>query len=197
MRLLRKDEDAAGRKRLLAAVDDMRSAGVLMDVREDTSRYSARIVEAYVRHRPFPAALVEFIVDAGCVGRASRVLDLAGGPRDLALGVARTSEAVGMMDLSRSFVSAARARAKRLGLNLEGLHDACNRLVYLDAAFDVITISQALHWRDTCWRVAAFVTCCSPAAVSSWCRRHSRSPTHTVLSLEHGDADDAVSRARF
>ena len=36
----------------------------------------------------------------------------------------------------------------RLGLKLTTLHESCNRLAWLDGEYDVITVSQALHWLD-------------------------------------------------
>jgi ubiquinone/menaquinone biosynthesis C-methylase UbiE len=132
----------------MAAVRDMREAGVLVSTREDTSRYDARIVQAYVTHRPFPRELSDQIIRDGAIGPASRVLDLAGGPGDLALALARASGDVTLMELSKGFVSAARRRAKEAALNLTVVHESCNRLVFNDDAYDVITVSQALHWLD-------------------------------------------------
>jgi ubiquinone/menaquinone biosynthesis C-methylase UbiE len=148
LRLTRPADPAAERKRLLKAVADMRSAGVLVDTRDDTSRYDARIVEAYVAHRPFPRELSDLIIREGAIGPASRVLDLAGGPGDLALALAQASNDVSLMELSRGFLGAARARARQLGLNLTPLHESCNRLVFQNDEYDAITVSQALHWLD-------------------------------------------------
>jgi ubiquinone/menaquinone biosynthesis C-methylase UbiE len=135
-------------KRVARAIRGMQEAGVLMRSSDDSSRYDAKIVADYVAHRPFPAALAAHIVKQGAIGRASRVLDLAGGPGDLALALARQSDHVSMMELSRGFVAAARRRAQALGVSLQGIHDSCNRLVFRDDVFDVVTVSQALHWLD-------------------------------------------------
>lgn len=148
LRLSRAPRNAAGRKRLSAAIEDMRSAGVLIDTRDDTSRYTSAIVEAYVTHRPFPRELSELIIRSAPVSTGTRVLDLAGGPGDLALALAHASDHVSLMDLSRGFVTAAAKRARQLGRKLTPLHDSCNRLLYRDEEYDVVTISQALHWLD-------------------------------------------------
>jgi SAM-dependent methyltransferase len=121
---------------------------VLVDTRDDTSRYDAAIAPAYIAHRPFPPELVAGIVREAGIGPKSRVLDLAGGPGDLALQLARVSNDVTLMDLSRGFLQSAKARAKALGLTLETLHESCNRLVHSNDAVDLITVSQALHWLD-------------------------------------------------
>ena len=138
----------ARRKTLASAIKDMREAGVLISAGDDLSRYDSRIAKDYVTYRPFPRAVAEAIVAAAPIKRHSRVLDLAGGPGSLALLLAEASDDVSLMELSRGFVAAARSRAKTLGRNLTTLHDSCNRLVFQDSAYDVITVSQALHWLD-------------------------------------------------
>lgn len=138
----------AERKRVARAIEDMRKAGVLVDPRDDTSRYDARIVDDYVTHRPFPRELAGLIIKSAPVEAHSRVLDLAGGPGDLALALAQASREVSLMELSRGFLAAAGKRARTLGVNLTPVHDSCNRLMFRDEHYDVITVSQALHWLD-------------------------------------------------
>jgi 2-polyprenyl-3-methyl-5-hydroxy-6-metoxy-1,4-benzoquinol methylase len=135
-------------RRLMRAIDDMRKAGVLMASTEDTSRYDRGIVEDYLAHRPFPEALTEHLVRAGGIGRTTRVLDLAGGPGDLALQLAAVSDGVAMMDLSRGFVAAAADRAQARGRKLQTLHDSANRLAQRSETWDAIVVAQALHWLD-------------------------------------------------
>jgi SAM-dependent methyltransferase len=139
---------AAERRRVAKAVADMLAAGVLMRADDDTSRYSQHIVRDYVAHRPFPQPVADALVRAAGIVPATRVLDLAGGPGDLALALARHSHHVSLMDLSRGFLAAARQRARAQGLVLQTLHDSCNRLPQRDDVFDVVTVSQALHWLD-------------------------------------------------
>lgn len=143
-----KQQAGAERARVARAVAGMLRAGVLMRADGDTSRYSARIVHDYVAHRPFPAPVVNALVQAAGIGSGTRVLDLAGGPGDLALALARHTQQVTLMELSRGFLAAARARARQKGLALQTVHDSCNRLPWRDDHFDVITVSQALHWLD-------------------------------------------------
>lgn len=136
------------RRRIAQAVAGMLRAGVLMRSGDDTSRYSRRIVRDYVAHRPFPSPVARALVELASVGADTRVLDLAGGPGDLALALAQHSRQVTLMELSRGFLAAARRRARQQGLSLQTVHDSCNRLPLRDDAFDVITVSQALHWLD-------------------------------------------------
>jgi 2-polyprenyl-3-methyl-5-hydroxy-6-metoxy-1,4-benzoquinol methylase len=147
-RLTASEPQDAERNRLLKAMADMRQAGVLIGTRDDVSRYDARMAQDYLRHRPFPADLVRLLVQEAGIGLQTRALDLAGGPGSLALQLAQVSRGVALMDLSRGFVQAARATAAERGLPLEAIHESANRLVYSDAEYDVVTLSQAIHWLD-------------------------------------------------
>ena len=138
----------AERRRLLLALQGLQHAGVLVDPRADTSRYDRAIVQAYLQHRPFPPEICAQIVQRAAIGPASRVLDLAGGPGDLALQLAAHSSQVTLMDWSRGFLQSARQRAKAQGRPLQTVHESCNRLVHDDGSYDVLTVCQALHWLD-------------------------------------------------
>lgn len=147
-RLTRASRTSAERRRLGQAIDQMRAAGVLIATRDDTSRYTTRIVSDYIRHRPFPGAIADLIVEAAPVHAQTRVIDVAGGPGDLALALAAHTPHVTMVELSRAFAQVARRRARLLQRPLVVEHDSANRLAHRDDAVDVITCSQALHWLD-------------------------------------------------
>ncbi len=147
-RLTRTRSNGAARAKLVTAIGDMRRAGVLVSTLDDPSRYTARMVDDYVTHRPFPSGLTAHLVARGGIGPDSRVLDLAGGPGDLALALAQVSNHVSLMDLSRGFLQAAARRARDRGVSLTTIHESCNRLPHRDDFYDVITLSQALHWLD-------------------------------------------------
>lgn len=134
--------------KLRRAIDALRAGGVVIGTHDDTSRYTDRIVRDYAMQRPFPARIAECIVAAGPVRESTDVLDLAGGPGDLALALAAHSRRVATMDLSKAFARAAAHRARARGLPLTAINDSCNRLVHRDDEYDVVTISQALHWLD-------------------------------------------------
>ena len=123
-------------------------AEVLIRARDDTSRYNAHMARDYLIHRPFPREIADFLIETAPLGERSRVLDLAGGPGSLALALARVSRNVSLMELSRGFLAAAKREAKRVNLQLETIHDSCNRFVHRDGLYDAITVSQALHWLD-------------------------------------------------
>jgi SAM-dependent methyltransferase len=139
---------SASRTRALADLRGMVEAGVLVPQDGTASRYDEGIVEPYLTHRPFPAEICEDIVAAAGLSPGSRVLDLAGGPGDLALQLARRGAQVTLMDWSGAFLASARRRARAEGLALDTLHESCNRLVRDDGRYRVVTVSQALHWLD-------------------------------------------------
>lgn len=147
-RLTALPESAAQTEQIRTIIGDMHQAGVLFDRDQDLSRYTAAIVDDYVTHRQFPAELSAYIIRSAPVTRSSRVIDLAGGPGDLAIALAQAADDVTLMDLSSAFLQAAAQRAAKAGVSLTTVQDSCNRLVYRDDEFDAMTVSQALHWLD-------------------------------------------------
>ena len=148
LRLSGKADTSAERRRVDRIVREMRAAGVLLAPGDDSSRYSSAIVADYTAHRPFPAPIAEQLIEQVPVRRDTAVLDLAGGPGDLALALARASDRVALMELSQGFLRAATRRAQAAGLPITPLHDSANRLPQQAGGYDLITVSQALHWLD-------------------------------------------------
>ena len=144
--LSRRSEAAV--RNLRRAIADMTGAGVLVTAGDEVSRYDAGMVAAYLAHRPFPTEIAARIIQDGSIGWTTPVLDLAGGPGDLAVQLAGASREVSLMDLSVGFLAAARKRARQHRRVLTTVHDSCNRLLQRDDCYDVITVSQALHWLD-------------------------------------------------
>jgi SAM-dependent methyltransferase len=136
------------RRRLEAAISKMRSAGILVAPSDDTSRYDASLVDDYLKYRPIPAAVAAHIVREGRIRKGRRVLDLAGGPGELAVTMAEAGGDVTLMEISRGFLRSARARAKAARVGLELVNDSANRLLYREERYDVVTVSRALHWLD-------------------------------------------------
>jgi 2-polyprenyl-3-methyl-5-hydroxy-6-metoxy-1,4-benzoquinol methylase len=141
-------EPAATREELAETIVDMREAEVLITPEAELSRYGREMARDYLDHRPFPPAIAGRIADLGGIGPETRVLDLAAGPGSLALELAKRTPHVAMMELSRGFVEAAQEEAVRRGVQLETIHESCNRLAQVDGSFNVMTISQAIHWLD-------------------------------------------------
>lgn len=139
---------AAERRRIERAIADMMVAGVLHEPAAELSRYGKAMARDYLDHRPFPAAIVERIATRCGLAQQSRVLDLASGPGSLALALAERTPHVTIMELSRGFVATASDEARSRGLELEAINESCNRLPWHDGSYDLITVSQALHWLD-------------------------------------------------
>ncbi len=148
MRLSAPADTAGEQRRIVKAIAGMREAGVLIEPQAELSRYGRDMAQDYLKHRPFPPEIAQRIAELGKAGAASRMLDLAAGPGSLALELARHSPHVSMMELSRGFVAAAKAEARSRGVALATINESCNRLVQMDESFDLITISQAIHWLD-------------------------------------------------
>ena len=138
----------AARQQIAGTLRDMHAAGVLIDPAAELSRYDRAMARDYLDHRAFPRAIAELIAREAGIDRETPVLDLAAGPGNLALELARCSDRVTMMELSRGFVTAARDEAATRGLKLDTINENCNRLVQHDRRYRAITISQALHWLD-------------------------------------------------
>lgn len=139
---------AAERRRIERAIADMTAAGVLQAPAAELSRYGKAMARDYLDHRPFPTEIVERIAHQCGVSQQSRVLDLASGPGTLALALAERTPHVSIMELSRGFVAAASEEARSRGLTLEAINENCNRLPRHDGSYDLVTVSQALHWLD-------------------------------------------------
>jgi ubiquinone/menaquinone biosynthesis C-methylase UbiE len=139
---------AGARTRAMADLRGMVEAGVLVPRDGSASRYDEAIVEPYLTHRPFPTEICDDMAQRSGLQSGRRVLDLAGGPGDLALQLARRGAKVTLMDWSGAFLASARRRARAEGVALDTLHESCNRLVRDDARYGVVTVSQALHWLD-------------------------------------------------
>lgn len=138
----------SARARIARTIAAMCDTGLLIAPEAELSRYGRAMARAYLEHRPFPPTIARHIAERSRIDTHSRVLDLAAGPGSLALELATRTPHVTMMELSRGFVGAARAEAKRRGVPLATIHESCNRLVQVDDSFDVMTISQAIHWLD-------------------------------------------------
>ena len=147
-RIANRQHSSIVERELRKTIAQMQEAGVLVDHREDVSRYSRRMVPDYLIFRPFPPEIAQQVIASAPIGPQTRVLDLAGGPGDLALQLAHASDQVTLMELSTGFVRAARDRAKKAKRPLETLQESCNRLVFGSGEYDVVTVAQALHWLD-------------------------------------------------
>lgn len=146
--LLKPDDVAGEVRRIAKAISGMCEAGVLIAPAGELSRYGKAMARDYLIHRPFPKRLADRMATLAQLPSDGYVLDLASGPGSLALEMAGRGANVTIMELSRGFVSEAKAEAKRRGVALNAINESCNRLTQHDGRYDLITVSQALHWLD-------------------------------------------------
>ena len=79
------------RRSLEKAIAGMKQAHVLLVLTTTSPRYDRKMAKDYL-YRPFPEEITTHIVRSAPIARDSRVLDLAGGPGDLAVQLARYCE---------------------------------------------------------------------------------------------------------
>jgi 2-polyprenyl-3-methyl-5-hydroxy-6-metoxy-1,4-benzoquinol methylase len=132
----------------LGQIELLRAAGVLIEAGRGGARYDGATPDDYLRHRPFPPLVARWIAERSNLGAASEVLDLAGGPGDLAVQLAALSASVSLMELSQDCLRAALTRAGSQNLPLRAFHDSANRLAAHECAYDLVTLCQALPWLD-------------------------------------------------
>jgi SAM-dependent methyltransferase len=119
-----------------------------MNVAHQHLIHERRMAGAYTRLRPIPSEIGAAIAAAAQVHASTRVLELATGTGSLAIALAAFSDDVTAMDASFSFLAAAGQSARRERANVNFVHGSCNELTHLDGVYDVVTLSQALHWLD-------------------------------------------------
>lgn len=150
------------RASIIDSIEQMFTAGILINPEAELSRYDRAIARDYLDHRPFPPEIAKQIVKLADIGPHNPVLDLAAGPGSLALELARHSDQVRTIELSRGFVEASMQEAERLGLKLDAMHESANRLQFHDGLYRAITVSQALHWLDDIAIVKGVIKCLDP-----------------------------------
>ena len=136
---------------LLKFVQKLHAHGVLVSERSAAPAYTSRMARHYIAHRQIPDEIGGAIIVEGNIGKETAVLDIGTGVGSLAIQLARQSENVTGIDISRSFVAAGedRARAAKVRVNFR-LLDA-NKLKFHSAKYDAITVSQAFHWLHPVW----------------------------------------------
>lgn len=106
--------------------------------------------EAYARWRPpYPAVLLDWLVDETGGKPGARLLDLATGPGRIALALAGRFAEVWALDLEPEMIAVARAAAERRGIdNVRWSVGPAEALEAPDHHFDLITVGEAFHRLD-------------------------------------------------
>jgi len=107
-----------------------------------------RMAEFYAARPPYPAALVDALVElAGPVGR--RVGDLGAGIGHLALPLAERGFDVVAIEAAEAMLDQLRSAAAERGIALRALHAAAEQLPLEPACLDLVVVADALHFLDT------------------------------------------------
>jgi ubiquinone/menaquinone biosynthesis C-methylase UbiE len=107
-----------------------------------------RMAEFYAARPPYPAALVDALVElAGPMG--SRVGDLGAGIGHLALPLAARGLDVVAIEAAQAMLEQLRAVAAERGIALRALHAAAEQLPLEPASLDLVVVADALHFLDT------------------------------------------------
>ena len=139
------------RIQLLRFVQKLHAHGVLVSNRCAVSAYTARMVRYYAAHRQIPEDIGAAIIAEGNIGEATAVLDIGTGVGSLAIQLARQSENVTGIDISRSFMATSEEKARAAKVRVKFCLLDANKLKFHSAKYDAITISQAFHWLHPVW----------------------------------------------
>jgi demethylmenaquinone methyltransferase/2-methoxy-6-polyprenyl-1,4-benzoquinol methylase len=85
-----------------------------------------------------------FVAGVGA-GPGHRVLDLAGGTGDVAFRLARAGARVTVADINPAMLAEGRARARKLGVELDFVEADAEAMPFGDASFDAVTIAFGIR----------------------------------------------------
>jgi ubiquinone/menaquinone biosynthesis C-methylase UbiE len=117
-----------------------------------------RMAAAYDARPPYPAALIDALVELASPSAgsrtedpgapAARVLDLGAGIGHVALPLAARGLAVTAVEPAREMLERLRAAARERGLPVQALHAQAEALPVAAASAELVVISDALHFLD-------------------------------------------------
>jgi SAM-dependent methyltransferase len=130
----------------------------------------ATTAEFYEQYRPpYPAKFFRTVAGKLKLDKRHALIDLGTGPGVLALGFAPSvGRAVGV-DPEPTMLAAARAAAKRAGIDVTFIEGKAEDLPADIGSFDVITIGRALHWMDHAALGPVFARLVAPGGAIAIC----------------------------
>ena len=143
----------------------------------------ASTVPFYIRCRePYPAAFFSTVAERLALRRNMSLLDAGCGPGLLAIGFAPYVGSCVGVDPEPRMIRAARAAAKKAGIELRLIEGRLEDLTENVGTFDLVTIGRALHWmgREVTLCVldqvvaagGAIISCGSKAKADPWVKAY-------------------------
>jgi ubiquinone/menaquinone biosynthesis C-methylase UbiE len=142
---------------LLSTIEKLANLGVLTSQRASRGPYTEEMASFYACSRPVPKDVGAKIISAGKIRKGTRVLDIGTGTGSLAMHLAEASADVTGIDLSRPFLATAKSIAHSRGLKVKFVIEDANKLIFENAQYDVVVISQTFHWLDPGWATRGIV----------------------------------------
>jgi SAM-dependent methyltransferase len=144
----------------------------------------ATAAEFYRYREPYPAEFFETVVSHLTLDGNTRLLDVACGPGNLAIGFAPFAGSCTAIDREPEMLGAARSAARKAKVEVNFIQTAVEDLPCVNE-YDFVTIGRALHWlpRDTTLevlervvadggRIAICGSIATDAAVNGWVAKY-------------------------
>ena len=142
---------AASPDRVLELIRPLVDFKALVPALERTHVYPGEMAAAYAASRRPPPEIPKRIIDAAAIHESSRVLDIGSGTGELAIALAERSRHVTGIDVCASLLAVARQSAERCRSRARFLDLDANTLCFTQGRFDVVILSQAIHWLNPYW----------------------------------------------
>ncbi len=136
------------------------------------------VVEFYRYREPYPPEFFESVAARLALTRATRLLDVACGPGNLAIGFAPFVGSSTALDREAEMLQAARLAGAAAKVDINFIQAAIEDLDTPDGSFDFVTIGRALHWLPREATLAVLERILAPAGSIAICASTMRGP-HT------------------
>lgn len=174
--------------------------GILVIDRAPADSYTQEMVAAYEKGRPFPAMVASTVVSGANVCAGTEILDIGTGLGELSVLLSQISDQVTGIDVSESFLRAARTRNSKYGGRVRFEKRSGDLLAFGEDRYEVVTAVQSFHWLDPYWATQGLYRCLriggSFFAVESKPVLAAEHPLRALLAFGDGDHDGMDERCR-
>jgi SAM-dependent methyltransferase len=143
----------------------------------------ATTVDFYRYREPYPPEFFQKLAGQIKLTRQSRMLDVACGPGNLAIGFARFVGSCTAIDVEPEMLDAARQAAAQAAVNVEFRQVPIQKFDRESGAYDLVTVGRALHWLPREETLAVFDRIVAPDGHIAIC----------ASTAAEGQADDWVA----